>query len=121
MTNRPRVLIVENDWLAASGIRALLRAAGNRQVAVAYRADDVVRMVNDHAPTLALVGVRHRAVDEGLDIARTLLERGIRVIFSVTHADEETVARLRSVTAHGILTKPFTRAQLCVAVEAALD
>ncbi len=116
------MLIIEDDWLVAAGLRAMLAADGFRVVGVACRADAVEALVRAHAPTLALVDVHLGRSADGIELARTVLApAGTRVIFATARTDEAIMARLRRVDAHGVLVKPFSRSQLRAAIQFALE
>ncbi len=120
-TQAPRLLIIEDDWMVANGLRDMLRTAGFQVVGIASRADQVADLVREHAPTLALVDIHLGRGGDGVEIARTLLTTaGVRVIFASAHADDATLARVRAVHAHGFVVKPFSQKQLCAAIEIAI-
>jgi DNA-binding NarL/FixJ family response regulator len=116
----PGVLIVEDDWLVANGLREMLRQSGHRVIGVASRADQVEPLVRAHAPALALVDIRLARGGDGIAVARDLLGGGTRVVFTSAHADEATLARAREVGAHGFVVKPYTQKQLRAAIAVAL-
>jgi DNA-binding NarL/FixJ family response regulator len=116
-----RIIIVEDDWIVAHGIREMLRADGFHVVGIASRAERVEALIQEHTPALALVDIDLGRDGDGIALARDVLAKhGVRIVFASAHADEATLARLRSTRAAGFVVKPFTQKQLRAAIEIAL-
>lgn len=118
--DQPRILIIEDDWLVANGLREMLRDAGFQVVGVAGRADRVEPLVRQHAPPLALVDIHLGRGGDGIAIARDLVASGVRVVFTSAHTDEPTLSLARRVGASGFVAKPYTQNQLRAAIAIAL-
>lgn len=119
MEREPRILIVENDWVVANGLREMLRNDGFRVVGIATKAEQVREMRDAHEPNLALAEINLGRGGDGIEVARDLLfPRGVRVVFASALADAATLARARG--AAGFIVKPFTQRQLRAAVEMAI-
>lgn len=115
------MLIIEDDWIVASGLREMLRAEGFRVAGIASRADRVEALLREEAPALALVDINLGRDGDGVELVRELLgPRGVVSVFTSAHADTDTLDRARTVGAAGFLVKPFTQRQLRAAVEIAL-
>lgn len=115
-----QLLIIEDDWLVANGLRNMLHYAGFQVIGVASRSDQVEPLVREHSPALALVDIHLGRGGDGITIARNLVVAGVRVVFTSAHADEATLARARQVGAQGFVVKPYTPQQLLAAVTIAL-
>jgi DNA-binding NarL/FixJ family response regulator len=118
---KPSVLIVEDDWMVANGLREMLRSDGFAVVGIAARADQVEPLVQDRKPVLALVDIDLGRGGDGVDVAREVLApAGVRVVFTSAHADERTLARVGTTRAAGFVVKPFSQKQLRAALQIAL-
>ena len=53
-----RILIVEDDFLAAIDMEAVLTEAGYQVAGIANRADEAVRLAKLESPTLAIMDIR---------------------------------------------------------------
>jgi two-component system, response regulator PdtaR len=74
-----RILIVEDDYLAATEIETVLREAGFEVVGVAGSADESLRLVRSESPALVIMDVRLARRGDGVDAALTIFrETGIR-------------------------------------------
>ncbi len=119
--DRVSVLIIEDDWIVAQGLREMLRADDFEVVGIAARADRVGALLKERRPSLALVDIHLGRDGDGIAIARDVLApQGIAFLFASAHADEATLARAREAGAAGFVVKPFTQRQLRAAIEIAL-
>ena len=115
-----KILILEDDWIVANGLREMLHAGGANVVGIATRPDQVPPLVLVQAPELALVDIHLGRAADGVEVARTTLTpAGVRVIFTSAHSDEATLARAREAGACGFVVKPYSWQQLRAAVEVA--
>ena len=121
LDDRVRILIIEDDWIVAQGLREMLRADDFEVVGIVARADRVRALLKDRRPNLALVDIHLGREGDGIAIARDVLApEGVPFLFASAHADEATLARAREAGAAGFVVKPFTQKQLRAAIEIAL-
>lgn len=117
----PAVLIIEDDWIVASGLGEMLRSEGYQIAGIASRADRVETLLREQTPALALVDIDLGRDGDGVEFVRDLLApAGVVSLFTSAHADATTLERARGVGAAGFLVKPITQRQLRAAVELAL-
>jgi DNA-binding NarL/FixJ family response regulator len=116
-----RILIVEDDFLAASEIEAVLMEAGYRVAGVANRAEEAVRLAKSEAPVLAIMDIRLVGSADGVDAALEIFrETGIRCIFATAHHDAHMRSRAQPAAPLGWLPKPYARHALIAMVKQAL-
>ena len=83
------VLIVDDDDLVADAIADGVRLAGYTVCGVAGTVDDAVELMRHHRPRLALIDVDLGEGDDGIDVARQLLEIApLTVIFVTGYPDK---------------------------------
>lgn len=116
------LLIVEDDWIVANGLRAMLRADAELDVVgIATRPDEVEGILERSPVEFALVDIDLGHGACGIDLTRRVLTpRGIRVIFTSAHADPGTLSRASESGATSFVVKPFTQKQLFAALKLAL-
>jgi FixJ family two-component response regulator len=116
----PLVVIVDDDASVRQSTDRLIRSFGYRtQVFGSGR-----EFVNSEAADLAaclLLDVRMPGMD-GLDVQRTLAQRGARIpiVFVTGQASDDEERRARSAGAVAFLRKPVDRASLRQAIERAV-
>ena len=116
-----KILIVEDDFLAASEIEAVLTDAGYHIVGIANRAEEAVRLSKSEAPDLAIMDIRLVGEPDGIDAALEIFrETGIRCIFATAHHDARMRSRAQDASPLGWLPKPYAQHALIAMVEKAL-
>ncbi len=95
---RPRVILADDDVLLREGLASLLERSDFRVIAQAKDAAELLELVREHQPELAVVDIRMPPTHstEGLDAARAIREEfpqiGIMVLSA--HADVEHAMEL---------------------------
>lgn len=116
-----RVLIVEDDYLAASDAEAVLTESGIDVVGIASSADEAVRLAKNLRPSLVLMDIRLIGSRDGVDAAIELFRNyGIRSVFATAHHDPYVRARAEPAAPLGWLAKPYTTHALVAVVRSAV-
>ena len=113
-----KILIVEDEFVVAANLEAVLEDCGHTSVGIAPDLDTALRLA-DQRPDLALVDINLRDGETGPMIADRLREHGVDVLF-VT-ANPRMLADRTETTAIGVLTKPCHEDLILAAVEYALS
>jgi DNA-binding NarL/FixJ family response regulator len=76
----PRVILADDDVLLREGLASLLERSDFRVVAQAGDADELVELVREHQPELAVVDIRMPPTNstEGLDAAWAIREEFVK-------------------------------------------
>jgi len=120
-TSKPRLLIVDDDWLIRMQIEHFLALAGFEIVGVAMDAAGAVALAEQEGPDLVLMDIRLSGSSDGVAAAQEIADRfGVRSVFVSAHTDQGTIARTQAARPLGWVAKPFTEAELVQAVRAAL-
>jgi CheY-like chemotaxis protein len=112
-----RVLVVEDESLVAMLIEEFLEDLGCTVAAIAGRLDEAASLAETLPIDLAVLDVNLDGAPS-YGIAETLGRRGIPFVLATGYGGTALPAALKSVR---VLTKPFTREQLEVALAAALS
>lgn len=107
------LLIVEDEILAAMALRDELEDAGYRVMDLTGRWQEALLAVEDCKPDLALVNIRLHGRDDGIVLAEDLKAQGIPVLFI---SGQESRARSAKTVAIGSMPKPYSVAEMAVAV-----
>jgi DNA-binding NarL/FixJ family response regulator len=117
-----RVLVVEDEYLIAEGIRLQLEDMGLEVCGVAATAESAVALAVANRPAVVLMDVRLRGAADGVEAALAIHERvGSKVIFITGSREPATLARIEQDHPSAILFKPLFGRQLQTAVEQALN
>lgn len=117
---RRRLLVVEDEWIAATLIERILTDAGYMVLGTASDGDEALRMAREMRPDLVLMDVRLRGGSDGIAAAVAIHDRlGIRCLYVTAHSDTGTLTRGNAAQPVGWIQKPFTEQSLLEAVRRA--
>jgi CheY-like chemotaxis protein len=104
--SKGKILVVDDDRLVLATLTFGLAQAGF-EVIDADNGDDAILLAREHRPELALLDIRMEGLS-GFDVAAYLREYlQIPFMFLSAFADEETVAKVKSLGAVAYLVKPL--------------
>ena len=102
-----RILLVEDDAVAASGLEVFVLECGHEIVGTAATVPAALRAAAASRPNLALVDVRLGEGGDGIEFAREIWKRSaVPSILITGFADGETLRRARAAHPLDVLTKP---------------
>ena len=115
-----RVVIAEDDAIIRLDLKEMLEEEGYDVVAETGRGDEVVGLVREHAPDLAILDIKMPGLD-GLSAAREISEdKSAAVLILTAFSQRHLIERARDAGALAYLVKPFQRNELVPAIEVAL-
>jgi DNA-binding NarL/FixJ family response regulator len=116
-----RILIVEDDYLAAADTESGLTEAGFQVVGIAATAGEAIGLARSERPELIIMDIRLAGVRDGVEAALEIFrDCGIRCVFATAHHDAQVRARARPAEPLGWLPKPYTSYALIATVRSAL-
>ncbi len=115
-----RVVIAEDEALIRLDLRETLEEEGYEVVAETGRGDEVVGLVRQHRPDLAILDIKMPGQDGLASAAEITAERLAAVLVLTAFSQRELVDRAREAGALAYLVKPFQRNDLVPAMELAL-
>ena len=115
------VLVVDDEFLIAQGLRMQVEDMGLEVCGMAATADDAVAQARAFRPILVLMDMRLLGDKDGVDAALVINETvGSKVIFITGSNEPSTLARIQLDHPSAVLSKPVSDRQLRTAVEAAV-
>ena len=115
-----RVVIAEDEAIIRMDLRETLEEEGYEVVAETGRGDEVVALVRDLAPDLAILDVKMPGMD-GLEAAGVITsEKRCAVLMLTAFSQREVIEQARDAGALAFLVKPFQRSDLVPAIEVAI-
>lgn len=122
MTDRVRVLVVDDQAVVRDGLVALLGLADGIDVAgVACDGQEALDLLRDGTPCdVALMDLRMPVLDGVAATARIARDHpSVAVLVLTTYADDDSVAAALAAGARGYLTKNAGRAEIAAAIRSA--
>lgn len=108
------LMIVEDEALVAITLRDELEGAGYRVLDLTERHQEAVKVAQESKPDLALVNIRLAGRDDGIVLAEHLKELNIPVLLI---SGQVSRARSAQTVAVGSMPKPYSAAEMVVAVD----
>jgi AmiR/NasT family two-component response regulator len=115
-----RVVIAEDEALIRLDLKETLQEEGYQVVAETSRGDEVVTLVREHRPDLAILDIKMPGGDGLTAAAEITAERLAAVLILTAFSQRELVDRAREAGALAYLVKPFQRNDLVPAIELAI-
>lgn len=115
------VLIVEDESIVALDIADYLEQFGYRVCGQAADGVTAVNMFTEHQPDLVLMDIHLRGNEDGIEVARQLLEISlVPLIYLTAQADAQTANRAKTTKPSAYLLKPFDERSLHIAIDLAI-
>jgi DNA-binding NarL/FixJ family response regulator len=117
LSEQPRILVVEDEYLVAMMMENDLDEAGFNIVGIANSAEKAVAMALTEKPDFIIMDIRLIGERDGVDAAlESFTKTGIRGLFATAHGDAQSKTRAAAASPLGWLQKPYGRAALVGAV-----
>jgi CheY-like chemotaxis protein len=112
-----RVLVVEDEAIAATAIRLMLESLDCRVIGVADSGVGAVDLASASRPDVVLMDIRLKGEMSGIDAAKTIRARlDIPVVFTTAYAAEEMRENCDGDDSFVVVTKPIQEDQLARAI-----
>jgi len=120
MTNA-RIMIVEDEWIAAEDTRNRLEDLGYTVSSLASTGKEAIQNAEEEKPDLVLTDIVLEGEMDGIEVAKQIYARfGIPFIYLTAYADDKILERIKITEPFGYIVKPFTNEDLTIAIELAL-
>ena len=117
----PRIVIADDEAIIRLDLKEILEDAGYEVVAETGRGDEVVGLVDEHLPDLAILDIKMPGLD-GISAARQIAERHeIAVLLLTAFSQRDLIEEARGAGVSAYLVKPFRKAELIPAIERVLQ
>lgn len=114
-----RVMVVEDEAVAAVGIRSMIQDAGHEVVGVARSGEEAIAMADESQLDAAIIDVKLPGLD-GIEITRQLVDnKNLAVVIVSACADPELIEGAAAAGAFTYLLKPVSKEALCANLEVA--
>lgn len=116
-----RILIVEDELVAAHSIQEFLAGSEHNVLAVVVTAQEAIQFSARDRPDLVLMDIHLKGAVDGITAARQIYQEwGIPVIYLSADTDSRILERALTTDPFGYLVKPFGPTELLIAVNIAL-
>lgn len=120
MTNA-RIMIVEDEWIAAEDTRNRLEDLGYTVSSLASTGKEAIQKAEEDKPDLVVTDIVLEGEMDGIEVAKQIYSRfNIPFIYLTAYADDKILERIKITEPFGYIVKPFTDEDLTIAIELAL-
>lgn len=116
---KERVLIVEDQFIAANALQEILERAGYLVCGIARSVPEALKLVEREVPYLVLLDIFLKGKQTGIDLAKTLRDRNIGFVYLSANSDQQTLEAVKETRPYGFLVKPFRERDVLVMLEIA--
>jgi DNA-binding response OmpR family regulator len=113
----PRILVVEDEWVIAELVKALLEKAGFHVCGPMSNSTDALAFLADNHSDAALLDIHLGRADTSFPVAQQLAERGVPFAFVTAYSRSDLPEHLAD---RPIVRKPFSSHALEAQVRALL-
>lgn len=119
--NKHKVLIVEDEMIAALALQETLERSGFLVSGIATTGNEALASVEEQLPDLVLMDINLQEKDDGIIVGKKILhDYKLPVVFITAYADQQTVHRAREVFPYGYIVKPWQEGELMAVLETAI-
>jgi len=121
MTEKIRILVIEDEALVADDMREMLNGIGYEVPGVADTGEGAIALADEQRPDLVLMDINLSGTMDGITAGGEIRSRwGIPVIYVTAFATQAIIDRAKKTTPSGYILKPFNERQIQTAIEIAL-
>lgn len=116
-----KILLVEDETIAAMDIQARLEALGYEVPYVASRGEEAIEKALEIEPDLILMDIVLKGDMDGIEAAIKIHEnQDTPLIYLTAYSDEQTLERAKISEPFGYVLKPFEDREIQISIEMAL-
>jgi DNA-binding NarL/FixJ family response regulator len=117
-SDKPRILIVEDEPLIAEDLAIILRKGGYRIAGIAHDGSQALDILSKGETDVALLDIALSPSMSGFDIAKIINDRyHIPFLFITSFSDRTTLEKAKSLLPEGYITKPFKNKDVLANIE----
>ncbi len=117
MSNKKRVLLVEDDEIIAFLHKHFLEKCGYETIETVDNGEEAIEDVRTMLPDAVLMDIRINGEIDGIETAQRIREfSDAPIIFLTGNSDDGTLERAKLTARSGYLIKPIRQEDLCEAI-----
>src|SRR5882724_1766609 len=118
---KPKILIVEDQFIEANNLRLILERTGYTILPIADSFVEAMEMLERHKPDLVLLDIYLNGAFTGVDFAKVLAARKIPFVYLSANSNRKIFLAAKATKPYGFLVKPFRQRDVLAALEVALE
>jgi signal transduction histidine kinase len=117
-----KILIVEDELIAADSLKIDLQKLGYCVTGIANSAQKTMKRLEEELPDLILMDIKLKGKDNGILLAEEIRQQyPIPIIYLTAYADPDTLKQATKTSPYGYLVKPYKLKDLSAVIEVAMQ
>lgn len=113
MSDKTRILIVEDDMIIAANISLQLTKLGYEVTGIESRGEDAINHAKENHPDIILMDINLKGKIDGIETAKSIQKFfDIPLIFLTANSDEASFQKAKETHPYAFITKPFNKLNL---------
>lgn len=117
---KPKVLIVEDQFIEAKSLNIILTNAGYSTCTIARSVDAALSIIEKEKPDLVLVDIFLQGEGTGIDLGNILNEKNIAFVYLSANSHRQILEAAKSTKPYGFMVKPFRAKDVLIMLDVAL-
>lgn len=116
---KEKILIVEDEFILANGLRLMLETAGFEVCELAESVTWAREIIRREHPTLVILDIHLAGKLTGIDLAHELKAAGIGFIYLSASSSQSVLEAAKQTEPYGFLVKPYRQKDVLIAIDIA--
>lgn len=113
MTDKTKILIVEDDMIIAANISLQLSKLGYEVTGIESRGEDAINHALENRPDIILMDIQLKGKLNGIDTAKEIQNTAdIPLIYLTANSDEASFQKAKETHPYAFISKPFNKLNL---------
>jgi two-component system response regulator HydG len=117
---KPKVLIVEDQFIEAKSLNVILTTAGYSTCTIARSVESALSVIEKERPDLVLVDIMLYGQGTGIDLGRILHSKNIAFVYLSANSNRQILDQAKTTNPYGFMVKPFRAKDVLVMIDVAL-
>ncbi|GMQ25464.1 hypothetical protein Aoki45_21460 [Algoriphagus sp. oki45] len=122
MSEKTRILIVEDDMIIAANISLQLSKLGYEVTGIESRGEDAINHALQNRPDIILMDIQLKGGINGIEAAKEIQEKAsIPLIYLTANSDDASFQKAKETKPYAFISKPFTKLNLERTIELVVE
>jgi len=117
---KPKILIVEDQFIEAKSLNVILTNAGYSTCSIARSVATALSIIEKENPDLVLVDIFLQGEGTGIDLGRILNDRNMAFVYLSANSNRQILEEAKSTKPYGFMVKPFRAKDVLIMLDVAL-
>ncbi|MCG2616172.1 sigma-54 dependent transcriptional regulator [Terrimonas sp. NA20] len=117
---KPKILIVEDQYIEARSLNVILKAAGFFVCGIANSVSSALEAIGLQKPDIVLVDIFLKGDRTGIDLGRILQRRSIAFVYLTANSNRSILDEAKQTEPYGYMIKPFRAKDVLIMLDIAL-